>query len=80
SQLPAARGNIGYIGPVPERALGLSAVSGRLAAALATKACMQELGLAGTVKYFGCPAEEGGGGKAYMARAGLFDGVDVAFT
>ncbi|STW78935.1 amidohydrolase [Klebsiella michiganensis] len=51
--------------------------AGALAAALATKACMQELGLAGTVKYFGCPAEEGGGGKAYMARAGLFDGVDI---
>jgi len=54
--------------------------AGALAAALATKACMQELGLSGTVKYFGCPAEEGGGGKAYMARAGLFDGVDIAFT
>ncbi|WP_437616068.1 M20 family metallopeptidase [Erwinia sp. V71] len=54
--------------------------SGSLAAALATKACMEQLGLSGTIKYFGCPAEEGGGGKAFMARAGAFDGVDIAFT
>lgn len=54
--------------------------AGSLAAALAAKACMVELGLKGTIKYYGCPAEEGGGGKAFMARAGLFDGVDVAFT
>lgn len=54
--------------------------AGALAAALATKACMEKLGLNGTIKYYGCPAEEGGGGKAFMARAGLFDGVDVAFT
>lgn len=31
----------------------------------------------GTVKLFGCPAEEGGGGKAYMVRSGCFDGVDA---
>ncbi|MGO6726012.1 amidohydrolase [Rhizobium ruizarguesonis] len=53
---------------------------GSLAAALALKACKDELGLAGTVRFYGCPAEEGGGGKAFMAREGLFDGVDVAFT
>lgn len=33
----------------------------------------------GTVKYFGCPAEEGGGGKAYMTKAGCFDGCDAFF-
>ncbi|MFS2223115.1 amidohydrolase [Pantoea sp. B65] len=54
--------------------------SGALAAALAVKACMQALNTGGTIKYYGCPAEEGGGGKAYMARAGLFADVDVAFT
>ncbi|MBP2171280.1 aminobenzoyl-glutamate utilization protein B [Erwinia toletana] len=54
--------------------------SGALAAALAAKACIETLGLGGTIKYYGCPAEEGGGGKAYMARAGLFDGIDAAFT
>lgn len=31
----------------------------------------------GTIKVFGCPAEEGGGGKAYMVREGCFDGVDA---
>jgi aminobenzoyl-glutamate utilization protein B len=53
---------------------------GSLAAILALKACKDELKLPGTIRYFGCPAEEGGGGKAFMARAGLFDDVDVAFT
>ena len=33
--------------------------------------------LKGTVKVYGCPAEEGGSGKVYMGRAGLFNGVDV---
>ncbi len=31
----------------------------------------------GTIKVYGCPAEEGGSGKVYMVRAGLFNGVDV---
>lgn len=34
----------------------------------------------GTVVLAGCPAEEGGSGKAYMARAGVFDGMDIALT
>jgi aminobenzoyl-glutamate utilization protein B len=32
------------------------------------------------VRYYGCPAEEGGSGKTFMARAGVFDDVDVALT
>ncbi len=36
--------------------------------------------LPGTIKYFGCPAEENFGGKAFMARAGLFDDCDVCLT
>lgn len=32
----------------------------------------------GTIRIYGTPAEEGGAGKAYMVRAGLFDNVDVA--
>ncbi|MBO4475884.1 MAG: amidohydrolase [Bacteroidales bacterium] len=36
-------------------------------------------GISGTVKVFGCPAEEGGGGKAYMTQAGCFDGCDAVF-
>lgn len=34
----------------------------------------------GTITVFGCPGEEGGSGKAYMARAGLFDDLDCALT
>lgn len=32
----------------------------------------------GTIKVFGCPAEEGGSGKVYLVRAGLFNDVDIA--
>jgi aminobenzoyl-glutamate utilization protein B len=41
---------------------------------------MQERGLPGTVKYFGCPAEESGSGKVWMVRAGVFDGVDAVLS
>lgn len=34
-------------------------------------------GHAGTVRLYGCPAEEGGAGKVYMVREGLFNDVDV---
>ena len=40
---------------------------------------LSESGIEGTVKVFGCPAEEGGGGKAYMTLAGCFDGCDAVF-
>ncbi|MDR1579353.1 MAG: amidohydrolase [Synergistaceae bacterium] len=33
-----------------------------------------------TVKFFGCPAEESGSGKAFMARSGVFGGTDAFFT
>ena len=35
-------------------------------------------GLSGTIRLYGTPAEEGGSGKVYMVRAGLFDDVDAA--
>lgn len=38
---------------------------------------LRQSNTAGTIKVFGTPAEEGGSGKVYMARAGLFDDVDV---
>jgi len=44
------------------------------------KRVMEEQGLRGTVKAFGCPAEETLVGKAYMARDGVFDGLDAALT
>ena len=53
---------------------------GALAAALAVKHLMEKEGLSGTVRYYGCPGEEGGSGKAFMARDGVFDDVDAAIT
>jgi aminobenzoyl-glutamate utilization protein B len=54
--------------------------SGALAAAVAVRRYMEENNLSGTVCYYGCPAEEGGGGKGFMAKNGLFDDVDAALT
>lgn len=48
-----------------------------VAAAIAVKEWMKETGQKGTIKVYGCPAEEGGSGKVYMVRAGLFNGVDA---
>ncbi|HUF29601.1 MAG TPA: amidohydrolase, partial [Gemmatimonadaceae bacterium] len=47
------------------------------AAAIAVREWMAKSGQAGTLRVYGTPAEEGGGGKIYMVRAGLFDDVDV---
>ncbi|MFC4799371.1 M20 family metallopeptidase [Neobacillus sp. GCM10023253] len=54
--------------------------TGSFAAAVAVKEYMEQTGLKGTVRYYGCPAEEAGSGKAFMARAGLFDDVDLALS
>lgn len=50
---------------------------GSAEAAVAVKAWMESTGAAGTLRYYGTPAEEGGSGKVYMARAGLFDDADI---
>ena len=50
------------------------------AAAVAVKDYIQRTGLSMTVRFYGCPAEEDGGGKVYLARAGAFDDLDAAFT
>ncbi len=52
--------------------LGMGSVAG----AVAVSKYLAE-GHPGTVRLFGCPAEEGGGGKAYMMREGCFEGVDA---
>ncbi|KQL43618.1 amidohydrolase [Brevibacillus choshinensis] len=54
--------------------------TGALAAAVGLRYYMEENNIPGTVRYYGCPAEEGGGGKGFMARKGLFDDVDFALT
>lgn len=46
-----------------------------VAAAVAMKEVMEKKGLPGTVKLFGCPAEETVVGKVFMAREGVFDGL-----
>ncbi|MFN7993261.1 MAG: amidohydrolase [Bryobacteraceae bacterium] len=53
------------------------------AAALAAIAIKEELAarkLPGTIRYYGTPAEEGGGGKIYLLHAGLFNDVDAVLT
>ena len=49
-------------------------------AATAVKDWLEATGTPGRVRYYGCPAEEGGAAKAFMVRAGLFEDVDVAIT
>lgn len=51
--------------------------TGSVASAIAVKNWLQQPGHAGTVKLYGCPAEEGGSGKVYMVREGLFNDTDV---
>lgn len=54
--------------------------SGALAAVIGVRQYLLDQGLAGTVRFYGCPAEEGGGGKGLMVKRGLFEGVDAAIT
>lgn len=56
--------------------LGVGSLMGAIALARHLKAN----NLPGTVRYYGCPGEEGGSGKTFMVRAGLFDDVDAALT
>ncbi len=53
---------------------------GSLAAAIAVKEYLKSTGRPGTVVYFGTPGEEGGSGKAFMAREGVFGDLDAALT
>lgn len=52
---------------------------GSLTAALIVKDYLEKTGSSGTIFYFGCPGEEGGSGKAFMAREGAFSDLDAAF-
>lgn len=49
-------------------------------AAIAVSKVMEKEGLKGTIKLFGCPAEETVIGKVYMARARVFNGLDVCLN
>lgn len=47
-------------------------------AASALAGLLAKTGVRACIRYYGCPAEEGGWGKGYMVRAGAFDDVDIA--
>lgn len=49
-------------------------------AAVSVRRQMEKEGLKGTIRFYGTPAEEGGGGKIYMIRAGAFRDVDVVLA
>jgi aminobenzoyl-glutamate utilization protein B len=51
-----------------------------LGAALALKAAMEDEGVKGTIKFFGCPAEEMLSGKVWMVREGIYEGVDACLS
>lgn len=53
---------------------------GALEACVAVKDYMEANHLEGTIRYYGCPAEEGGSGKAYMVKEGVFDDADICLT
>ena len=53
---------------------------GALGAAFALKNYFEKNNIPGTVKYFGCPGEENGSGKVFLARTGRFDDTDACFT
>jgi len=71
---PLAAGGAGH--GCGHHALGV----GAMLAALVAYEHLASHGLPGTVRYYGCPAEEGGAGKTYLVRAGAFQGCDVALT
>jgi aminobenzoyl-glutamate utilization protein B len=69
--------------PIPGKAAGHACGhnlfgAGSTMAAIAIRHWLDEHGGEGTIKLFGTPAEEGGSGKVYMVRDGLFDDVDIA--
>ncbi|WP_188738809.1 M20 family metallopeptidase [Oceanobacillus neutriphilus] len=53
---------------------------GSMSAAVAVKEYLEKNHLEGTIRYYGCPAEESGYAKTYMVKAGLFDDVAASFS
>src|SRR5262249_2419011 len=54
--------------------------AGAMLAAVAVKDWLASKGVKGRVRYYGCPAEEGGAAKTFMVRDGAFDDVDIAIS
>jgi aminobenzoyl-glutamate utilization protein B len=51
--------------------------AGSVGAAIAVKHWLEKTGKPGVIRLYGTPAEEGGSGKVYLVREGLFDDADV---
>ena len=69
--------------PIPDKDAGQACGhhlfgAGSTGAALAVRDWLEASGHSGTIRLYGTPAEEGGSGKVYMVRAGLFEDVDIA--
>lgn len=54
--------------------------SASMLAATAVKDYLAKNGIKGRVRYYGCPAEEGGAAKGFMVREGAFSDVDIAIS
>lgn len=81
SQKPGVSKKVPVREGAPGHGCGHNALgAGSLAAAVAAKDFLVEHAVKGTVIYFGCPAEEAGCGKTFMAREGVFDCLDAALT
>jgi aminobenzoyl-glutamate utilization protein B len=78
-QLAAERSPVAQGGPGHGCGHNLFGVAS-MGAALAIKDAMQAQNLPGTVRFYGCPAEETLVGKTFMARAGVFDDLDAAIA
>ncbi len=69
--------------PLPGKAAGHACGhnlfgAGSVGAAIAIRDWLEATGSPGEIRVYGTPAEEGGSGKVYLVRAGLFDDVDIA--
>lgn len=53
---------------------------GALAAVMAVKEAIRAGDVKGTIRFYGCPAEENGSGKTFMVKAGVFNDVDLCIT
>lgn len=76
--------NVAYKAPIPGQDTNHGCghnlfAGGSLGAALAVKAYIQATGT-GSITLFGCPGEEGGGGKVFMAREGVFRDVEAVVS
>ena len=69
----AARDGVAYGHGCGHHLFGAASMSAAIAIAEQIKSGR----LKGTVRFYGCPAEEGGSGKVFMVRAGLFDDCDA---